>query len=266
MNHAIENYRFDHMAQAIYDFTWNEYCSWYLEFSKTVIHSDTAGDAQKRGTRRTLVTVLESILRLAHPVMPYITEEIWQTIGPMAGAAGDTIMLQSYPRHDGSSPDTAAVREMEWTREFIVGVRRIKSEMDIAPGRPVPVLLANTSDTDRAHLQTARPYIDFLTRTKNIDIIDNENDAPESAISLVGEMKILIPLAGLIDKDAELARLEKEIGKLEKEIKRINGKLANAGFLDKAPETVVNKEREKLANTGTALKNLQDQKNRIEQL
>ncbi len=266
MTDAIEGYRFDHMAQAIYDFTWNEYCAWYLELSKTTLNSDTVDDAQKRGTRRTLVTTLESILRLAHPIMPYITEEIWQAIAPIAGVNGDTIMRQSYPRYDESPINATATEEMQWTREFILGVRRIKSEMDIAPGKAVPVLLANASDTDRVHLETARPYINSLARTNSIDIIDNEDDAPESAISLLGKMKILIPLAGLIDKDAELMRLQKEIGKLKDEVKRLNGKLFNTSFLDKAPATIVNREREKLTNTEAALKNLQDQKNRIERL
>ncbi len=266
MTDAINSYRFDHMAQAVYDFTWNEYCAWYLELSKTILNDDTADDAQKHGTRRTMITTLESVLRLAHPVIPYITEEIWQTIAPTAGINGDTIMLQRYPRYDESLINMKATREIQWTQDFILGVRRIKSEMDIAPGKAVSILLANTSYSDRVRLETARPYIKFLTRAENISIINDEDDVPEAAIALVGTMKILIPLAGLIDKDAELVRLQKEINRLEDQVKRLDGKLANNSFLTRAPEVIVNGEREKLANAKTALENLNEQKKRIEQL
>ncbi len=263
---AIENYRFDHMAQAVYDFTWNEYCAWYLELAKTILNNDTISDAQKHGTCKTLVTTLESILRLVHPIMPYITEEIWQIIAPIAGVNGDTIMLQNYPCYNESLVNVAATEEMQWTREFILGIRRIKSEMDIAPGKTVPVLLANVSDTDKAHLEVARPYIGSLAKARNIDIIDNEDNVPESAIALLGTMKILIPLAGMIDKNDELMRLKKEIGKLKNEVSRLNDKLTNANFLTRAPEAIVNKEREKLANAETALINLQDQQVRIKKI
>ncbi len=266
MTDAINSYRFDHMAQAVYEFTWNEYCAWYLELSKTILNDDTVDDAQKHGTRRTMITTLESVLRLAHPVIPYITEEIWQTIAPIAGINGDTIMLQRYPRYDESLINMKATREIQWTQDFILGVRRIKSEMDIAPGKAVSILLANTSDSDRMRLETARPYINFLTKAESINIINDEDDAPEAAIALVGTMKILIPLAGLIDRDAELVRLQREINRLEDEVKRLNGKLANNSFLTRAPEVIVNGEREKLANARTALENLNEQKKRIERL
>jgi len=266
MTEAAESYRFDHMAQAIYDFTWNEYCDWYLELSKTVLNNDDASDAAKRGTRRTLVQVLESILRLAHPIMPYITEEIWQRVATLAGAEGETIMLQPYPVFDEKQIDDHAVVEMEWAMEFILGIRRIKAEMNIAPGKPVPVLLANATETDCTRLEHALPYLNFLAKTETIEILGDGDNEPESAIALVGEMKVLIPLAGLIDKEAELSRLQKEIDKLNGEVKRLNGKLSNANFVDRAPEAVVQKERDKFAEAESALSNLQEQAAKIKDL
>ncbi|MCW8964195.1 MAG: valine--tRNA ligase [Gammaproteobacteria bacterium] len=266
MTEAVEGYRFDHMAQAIYDFTWNEYCSWYLELSKTVLNNDNASDEAKRGTRRTLIQVLESILRLAHPIMPYITEEIWQRVTPLAGIEGKTIMLQPYPQYDEGLINSEAQAEMEWAMECILGIRRIKAEMNIAPGKPVPVLLANTTDTDRDRLANARPYLDFLARAESVDVLAEGEEGPESAIALVGDMKVLIPLAGLIDKDAEIARLQKEIDKLEGEVKRLDGKLSNANFVDRAPEAVVQKERDKLTDAQSALNNLLQQAEKIRAL
>jgi len=263
---AIEGYRFDQAANAIYEFTWDDYCAWYLELSKPVLNSDTATEAAKRGTRQTLVRVLEAQLRLAHPIMPYITEEIWQKVAPLAGVAGETIMRQPFPEPDPSLIDKEAVEEMNWVMQFILGIRRIKGEMNIAPGKPVPVLLADTKDADRRYAELHRAYLDFLAKVESIEILPEGDSGPESATALVGDMKVLIPLAGLIDKDAELARLEKEMGKLEGEIKRVEGKLSNPKFVDKAPEAVVQKEKDKLAEAQAAMQNLSVQADRIRSL
>jgi valyl-tRNA synthetase len=263
---AVESYRFDHMAQAIYDFTWNEYCDWYLELSKTILNSDSVTELQKQGTRRTLIVVMENLLRLAHPIIPYITEEIWQRVAPLAGVEGETIMLQSYPEYNGDLVNRQATDDIDWAMAFILGVRRIKAEMDIAPGKPVPVLLSHASSEDEQRLEAARPYINFLAKTESIELLQPGKHEPESAIALVGEMKILIPLAGLIDKDAELTRLQKEIDKLEKETVRLNGKLSNSSFVEKAPEAVVNKEREKLSEAEKALAHLAEQAKKIRAL
>jgi valyl-tRNA synthetase len=265
---AIEGYRFDLAAQAIYDFTWNEFCDWYLELSKPVLTGTAASDAAKRGTRGTLVETLETLLRLAHPIMPFITEEIWQKVRPLtaAEAAGrhpDTIMLAPYPVADPGADDPDAVAEIDWVRQVILGVRRIKGEMNIPPGKPLPVLVANASDQDKAWLAIGRPYLDFLARIESVTLLDDESAAPESAIALVGNMKLLIPMAGLIDKDAELKRLDKEIGRLTDEIARVEQKLANPSFVDKAPAAVVDKERARLAEQSTAIGNLQAQREKI---
>jgi valyl-tRNA synthetase len=281
---AIENYRFDHAAQAIYEFTWNEYCDWYLELSKPVLTSNTAADAQgsesvaedrmseatKRGTRRTLVRVLENLLRIAHPIMPFITEEIWQRVAPIAGvAAGDgsaTIMNQPFPSHRASLVNEEAEQEMQWVMAFILGIRKIKGEMNIAPGKPVPVLLSHASESDKLRAEKHRPYLDFLARTESIEVLPEGDEGPESATALVGEMKVLIPMAGLIDKDAELARLEKEIGKIRGDLERTEKKLQNPNFVDKAPEAVVQKERNKLDSAKTALEKLGEQAAKINSL
>jgi len=263
---AIDGYRLDHAAQAIYEFTWNSYCDWYLELSKPVLISEDSSEAAKRGTRHTLVQVLETILRLAHPIMPYITEEIWQRAAPLAGVSGETIMHQPYPEADAALADAAAVAEMEWVMGCILGVRKIKGEMNIAPGKPVPVLLANASAQDEAWLRNSRLYLDFLARTESVEVLPAGEDGPESATALVGEMKLLIPLAGLIDKDAELARLDKELGRLVQDIARTENKLQNPAFVDKAPEAVVAKERDKLDKSRTALGDLQAQADKIRAL
>ncbi|KAA6185015.1 valine--tRNA ligase [Thiohalocapsa marina] len=260
---AIDGYRFDLAAQAIYDFTWSQFCDWYLELSKPVLTSDNASAAAKRGTRQTLVQTLEALLRIAHPFMPFITEEIWQKVRPLAGVQGDTIMLAPYPDVDTAAVDSEAEAEIEWVRQFILGVRRIKGEMNIPPGKPLPVLIANAGERDRRWIEIARPYLDFLARTESITVLDDESQAPESALALVGEMKILIPMAGLIDKDAELARLAKDIARLRADIERIEQKLANPNFVDKAPPAVVQKERDRLTEQGAAMAQLVAQQTRI---
>ncbi len=269
---AIEHYRFDHMAQALYEFTWNEYCDWYLELTKPVLMNEDSTDAAKRGTRRTLIQVLEALLRLAHPLMPYITEEIWQRVAPLAGVnkknrpSSDTIMLQPYPEADETLIDAQSLIEIEWLKTFVLGVRKIRSSMDIKPGKPLPVLLQNGDDHDRQLLEANTPYLKTLARIERIQWLQTNEDAPESATALVGEMKVLIPMAGLIDKDAELARLAKEIERLEKDMIRTEGKLGNEKFIAKAPPTVVEKEREKLKEAAASLQQLKEQQAKIETL
>jgi len=263
---ALDGYRFDHAAQAIYEFTWNEYCDWYLELSKTVLTDPNAAEEVQRGARRTLVRVLETLLRLIHPIMPFITEEIWQRVAPLAGAPGDTIMLRSFPEADETLTDAAAVAEMRWVMQLILSVRRIKGEMNIAAGRPVPVLLSHASPRDLRWLEASRPYLDFLARTESVRVLEDDDEGPESATGLVGHLKVLIPMAGLIDKDAELARLDKEIFKLGAELERTEKKLLNPSFVDRAPTAVVQKERDRLGQSRAAIAKLEEQAARIRTL
>jgi len=259
---ALDGYRFDLAAQAIHEFAWGELCDWYLELSKPVLTDPNAAPAAQRGTRWTLVQTLETLLRLLHPFMPFITEEIWQKIKPLAGVDGATIMLAPYPVATESAAP-AAVAEIEWARQFILGVRRIRGEMNIPPSKPLPVLIANASARERAWTASTRPYLDFLARTASITFLDDDAAAPEAAIALVGTMKILIPLSGAIDKAAELARLDKDIARLEAEIERSAAKLANPNFADKAPAEVVHKERARLDERRAALAELTAQRERI---
>jgi len=261
----FDAYRFDLAATALYEFTWNEYCDWYLELAKPILNNDSS-DAAKRGTRKTLVRVLETLLRMLHPITPFITEEAWQAVAPLAGKHNDTIMLEPYPEADESKINSAAVAELEWVKKFIIGVRKIRSEMDIAPSKALPVLLEGLNENDLQWLKNNKLYLLSLAKLESIEVLSLDATAPESAVALVGEMKVLIPIAGLIDKDAELARLSKEIGKLQGEIKRLSGKLNNQGFVAKAPKSVVANEREKLSNYETALNNLETQYEKIQQI
>ena len=254
---GIDSYRFDLAAQAIYEFVWDNYCDWYLELSKPVLNSNTANESAKRGTRRTLVRVLETTLRLAHPIMPFITEEIWQTVAPLAGKTGPSIMRQPYPHADESKIDADAVSEMEWVMQFITGIRSIRSQMNIAPKKQLPVLLKDASSDDKNKLDNNRGFLSKLANLESIELLRGE--APATATALIGKMEILIPLEGLIDKDAEIKRLDKEIAKLEKLIKQSSGKLDNESYVSKAPEEVVQKERDKLAEFEQALEQLQSQ-------
>jgi len=259
---AINTYRFDHAAQAIYEFTWNEYCDWYLELSKPVLYSDNSTEEQLRGTRKTLVQVLETLLRLTHPIMPFITEEIWQRVATLAGQSGESIMLQSYPEVDQKQVYPGAVEEIQWVMDFVLGIRKIRSGYNIKPGKPLPVLLQNASQQDQKHLTNTLHYLKSLARVESVTVLSNE-EAPESATALVGEMKVLIPMAGLIDVEEEKARLSKETIKYEKEIASLEAKLGNENFTSRAPEAVVDKERKKLEEARNALQSLQEQLKRI---
>ncbi|APX94375.1 valine--tRNA ligase [Halomonas sp. 1513] len=264
---AMEEFRFDHASQALYEFVWNEYCDWYLELSKPVLWDEAAASEAKRGTRRTLVRVLEAILRLAHPMMPYISEEIWQRVAPLAGkAAGDgsdSIMNQPWPQPEERKIDEQAIRDIEWLKGVIVAVRNIRAEMNIAPGKPLEVLLTKGGDADRQRLEANRPFLAKLAKLESVTWLDDPKQAPLSATQLVGEMEVLVPMADLIDKDTELARLAKEIDKQDKLIGGIEKKLGNEGFIAKAPEAVVEKERGKLADFQAARRLLVEQRDKI---
>ena len=262
----IDNYRFDLAAKAMYEFVWYEYCDWYLELTKPVLSKHNDNAAAKRGTRRTLVQVLEAALRMMHPIMPFITEEIWQSVKGLAGKTGDSIMLQPFPVADNSLIDAQAVADIEWTKAFIMGIRRIRSEMDIKPGQVLDVLLQSWSERDQAQYANSQAFIQSLAKVGNVTWLAPNAIAPESATALVGEMQILIPLAGLIDKDAEIARLNKEIQKLSKNLEGLEGRLNNPAFADKAPAAVLEQTRKQAEEQKTALNQLQAQLEKIQAL
>lgn len=263
---AISEYRFDIAAQTVYEFTWNQFCDWYLELTKPVLNNDQASGAEKRGTRHTLINVLESLLRLLHPLMPFITETIWERVAPLSALEikdGDSIMVQSFPTVDTSKQDEQVLADIEWVKRFIVGIRNIRGEMDIAPSKPLSVLLRNASEEDERRLGISRTFIDRLARLEGVTLLAEGEEAPASATALVGEMEILIPMAGLIDKDAELARISKAMEKIEKDAARTKGKLSNEKFVSNAPEAVIEKERAKLADAESQLAKLSAQRDTI---
>ncbi|ROS05255.1 valyl-tRNA synthetase [Sinobacterium caligoides] len=255
----FEHYRFDLMAQTLFEFVKNEYCDWYLELSKPVLWDDNASEARKRGTRRTLILVLESILRLMHPLMPFLTEEIWQKIAPLANLAGDSIMLAPFPIADEELVDEQAESDIEWVKGVIVGVRNIRAEMNIAPSKPLPILFKNGSAEDKLRLEQNDQFLTALAKLESITWLEDEQEAPMSATSLVGDMELLVPMSDLIDKEAEATRLNREIEKQSKDLSRIEGKLNNPKFVDKAPEAVVEKERKKLNEMQSTVHKLQEQ-------
>ncbi|WP_066014465.1 valine--tRNA ligase [Endozoicomonas atrinae] len=262
----LSEFRLDHASQNLYDFVWNEYCAWYLELSKPVLWDENAPAERKRGTRRTLVRVLESIMRLAHPFMPYITEEIWQNIKQSAGVEGETLMLQSYPVSDSARIDEAAERDIEWLKSFITGIRNIRAELNIGSSKPLNVLLRNTSADDVARLNDNQTFLKSLAKLEDIKVLAAGEEAPMATTQLVGSMEVLVPMAGLIDKEKESARLNKEIERFAKEVARFEGKLNNEKFISKAPADVVEKEKAKLAEAQVAKAKLEEQLEAIKTL
>lgn len=257
----FEQYRFDLAAYAIYEFIWDEYCDWYLELSKPVLTNEKANADAKRGTRRTLVRVLESVLRLAHPIIPFITEEIWQRVAPLAGKTGDTIMLQPWPEADQNRIDAQAEQDIDWLKCIIVAIRNIRGEMNISPAKQIPVLLRGPK-ADHTRMIDNRPFLMALAKLESLDWIGSE-EAPLSATQLSGDMEVMVPMAGLIDTTAELGRLDKELERIRKDIGRIEGKLGNEGFTAKAPADVIEKERGKLEDAQSSLNRLRDQREKI---
>jgi valyl-tRNA synthetase len=259
----LDQYRFDLAAYALYEFIWNEYCDWYLELSKPVLSDDSAGAEAKRGTRRTLVRVLEAVLRLAHPIMPFITEEIWQRVAPLAGKEGDSIMLQPYPQPDPSKQDADITADIEWLKGVILAVRNTRGEMNISPAKQIPVLLRSRNSDDRRRMDDNRQFLMSLAKLETLDWLD-QGDPPMSATQMVGDMEVMVPMAGLIDKDAELKRLDRELERLQKEAGRLEGKLGNEKFTAKAPADVVEKEKQKLSEVLSSKTRLAEQRSAIE--
>lgn len=262
----LDNYRFDLAAQALYEFTWYEYCDWYLELTKPVLSKNNTNEAAKRGTRKTLLNILDVTLRMLHPIMPFITEEIWLSIKGLAGNTNPTIMLEAWPVADQSKLDVEAVTEIEWLKTFIMGIRRIRSEMDIKPGQVLDILLQNWSKSDQAHYADTEKEIQSLAKVGTVTWLAENATAPESATALVGEMQILIPLAGLIDKDAEIARLTKEIEKIEKNLAGVEARLNNPAFVEKAKPEVIETARKQAEEQRLALGQLQGQLEKMQSL
>jgi len=250
---GIHTYRFDLAAQSLYEFTWDEYCDWYLELSKTTLTDPEASDAEKRGTIQTLINNLEILLRLMHPFMPFITEELWQKVAPILGKEGNTIMLQTYPGADELVTDEASLKEIEWVKTFIL--------RDISPGKFLAVQIKGGNPDEKEWLKHNNHYLKTLGKIESITEIKTEPD--NAVVALAGDMTLFVPLADLIDPQTELVRLQKEIDKLKDEKERIEKKLGDEKFITRAPEQVVNKQRERLSVIITTSGTLEEQHKRI---
>jgi valyl-tRNA synthetase len=260
---AFAEYRFDYVATALYEFTWYEFCDWYLELTKPVLQSEGASEAAKRGTRQTLAEILEALQRALHPLMPFISEEIWQRAAPLAGRAGPTVMLAKYPQQTEFPPDEAAEREVAWLQAFILAVRQIRGEMNIAPSKRIPILLKGASPHDEAYATNHRAYLDRLAGIETLTILAPDASPPESATAVVGELILFVPMAGLIDTAAEIERLNKLLAKAEQELAKTRGKLSNENFVRNAPPEVVKTEQERQVDFERQVKSIKAQLERF---
>ena len=262
----IQQYRFDLLAHSLFEFVWHEYCDWYLELSKPVLYNDDVLGSMKRGTRRSLIHVLDQILKLLHPIMPFITEAIWQRTSKFTSQDGESIMLSPFPRVHEEFFNTEIEEEIEWLKLIVQAVRTIRSEMGISPAKLIPLHLRNPAKQTIERIQKYEALLKSLAKLTHIHILDQNEEAPMSATAVVNEVELLIPMAGLIDKDAELSRLQKELKKLEKEIHFIEEKLSNPSFTAKAPEAVIAKDKDRLQQAQTAHQKLHEQYQQIEAL
>jgi valyl-tRNA synthetase len=263
MHAGFAEYRLDMVAAALYEFTWHEFCDWYLELSKSILQAPDADPALQRGARITLVATLEQLLRALHPLAPFISEEIWQRAKASAAVDGATIMLAPFPAALAGDADPAAEREMAWVQGFILGVRQIRGEMDIAPGRRIEVLLQHAAPADLAFLERNLAFLQRLAGVHAPRVLKAAAEAPISAVALLGGLEILVPMAGLIDPAAELERLSKRRGKAATELARLDAKLGNAEFLRNAPPDVVAKDELRRTELGTELGQLDKQIERV---
>ncbi len=265
-HHYYSQYRFDLLAQQLYDFVWHEFCDWYLELSKPVLQDEQALSAMKRGTRRTLIHVLDQILKLLHPLMPFITEEIWQRTSKFTSENAESIMLSSYPQVQEHFVNPEIEEEIVWLQDIIQAIRNIRSEMAISPAKLIPLNIRNILPEQKERVQKYQKILSSLAKLTYIHYLEENEKAPASAAAVAGNLELLIPMAGLIDEEAELARLNKALSKLEKEIEISEKKLSNPNFSDKAPVDVVEKEKERLEQSRQAMEKLMNQRKLVESI
>ena len=261
--YALETYRFDIYANTVYEFAWHEYCDWYLELSKPLLWNQDADPAARAATQRTLLQVLEVLLRTAHPVMPFITETLWQQVasrlGQIQNGEAASIMLQTFPVPQDMPANENAENQIEWLKAVITGIRTIRGEAKIKPSQDIPLLLQGGNTADKDNATQAENMLGRLANVTSIEWLSDGEKAPLNALSLVGDLKVMVPLAGLIDLEAERGRIGKEVDKAQQELEKIDKKLSNEAFVAKAPAAVVNKDRERAAELRTTLQTLQKQ-------
>jgi valyl-tRNA synthetase len=258
----LVGYRLDLAAQALYEFIWNEYCDWYLEFAKSTL--STGSPQEQAATRHTLLSVLEISLRTLHPMMPFITEEIWQRVRAPLGIEGDSIMLQPFPQ--AGLEDPAAEHDIDWLMGIIQGVRRVRSELNLPPGKLLDIWLQSGIGDDRSRHTRFDETLSHLARIQSSLWVDENADTSQCAVALVGDLKILIPLKGLVDVEEELARLHKQLAREDVDLKKSESKLGNKRFVDNAPAAVVEQERQRLVSHQANVENLQLQIQQLESM
>ena len=263
LEEALAAYRFDYAASALYEFAWYDFCDWYLELTKPVLQSPESTPAVRRGALATLTGVLEALQRALHPLIPFITEEIWQRIAPLAGQGGETIMLAPYPRAEEFPADEAAERETQWLQGLILGVRQIRGEMNVSPARRVPLLLRDASPEDARLLERHGALVARLAGLESVRVLGAGEQAPQAALALAGALTLLVPMAGLIDAAAEAERLEKLAARARADLARAHAKLANENFVRNAPAEVVATERERAAELARSAESLAAQLARL---
>jgi valyl-tRNA synthetase len=259
----LDNFRLDLASQCIYDFIWNNYCDWFVELAKPLLKQD---EDTKYNVQHTLLYVLDEALRLLHPIMPFITEEIWQELKVKLELPSDSIMIAQFPEYNADLVDEKSFKDMQWLQAAVLGIRQIRGEMNISPRKPLSIILENTSANDLSVLANNKALLKTMAQLEEISVLKDGEQAPESAVALIGEMKVNIPLAGLIDVDAEIARINKLIETANKEIARSAGKLKNERFVSSAPEAVVNKEKDNLMANEHKLEELKGQLIKLENM
>ncbi len=259
----LANYRFDLLANELYEFVWYEYCDWYLELAKVVLFDETPHAPLKRGTRRTLVHVLSQVLKLLHPIIPFITEALWQRITKITSDNSETIMLCAYPQIEPHLIHPTAETEFEWVKAMIQAVRTLRSEIGISPAKPVPIILCHLDADLKQKVQQYQNILQTLGKISQIDVETEQDKQAVYASTLVGTLEILIPMSGLIDKQAELARLDKELAKLDKDIEYAQNKLNSSDFRDKAPTDLIASVEEKLQQTYLSVEKLRSHRANI---
>lgn len=261
---ALDSFRFDLAANLLYDFTWNQFCDWYLELAKPLLHKGS--DAQQRATRHTLIHILEALLRLAHPVIPFISETIWQRVKLLCGIHADTIMLQQFPQYCEQQQHPEAQADIDWLKQLVIAVRNIRADMNISPGKPLEALLHNADANAIRRINSNRNVLQSLARLSHIEILPDSRTIPAAVTKILDGAELLLPMSGLIDQQSELRRLDKELAKIDADIVRLEAKLTSDGFTARAPQTVVDKEKEKLENQRQNKTTLQQQRSVIANL
>ncbi len=256
---AFKDYRFDFAASALYQFTWYEFCDWYLELTKPVLQSPDASPGARTAARTTLLEILEALQRALHPLMPFITEEIWQKVAPLAGRTGPSVMVAPYPEARDFPADELAEKDITWVQQFVLAVRQVRGEMNISPARRIPVLLRGAADADWQRAVRNRASLEHLAGIESIERLQPAQDAPQSATALLGEVNILVPMAGLIDAAAEVERLTKRLAKAGQDLAKTRAKLASETFVRNAPEAVVQAERERETEQDRMVSGIQSQ-------